>query len=174
LADSSSSATSSDHGPVSRRRALHSAGERRPARRRLFFQYVIGLAPCQLCLYQRWPYDAAIALALIAVIAGDRASAPVAIALCGALFAVGAGLAFYHVGVEQHWFAGPTACSGGPDADTVEALKQQIMGQKPVRCDEVPWALFGVSLAGWNLIASLALAAFSFVAFLRLRAGRAA
>jgi disulfide bond formation protein DsbB len=141
----------------------------------LLFQYVGGLAPCELCLYQRMPYDAVIVLALIAVIAGDRRSTPWVIALCGLLFIGNAALAFYHVGVEQHWFAGPTACTGaGAGGDSVEALKQQILGQKPVMCDEVQWSLFGVSLAGWNLLAALALAIYSLLAFRRLRGAKAA
>jgi disulfide bond formation protein DsbB len=136
----------------------------------LLFQHVGGLAPCQLCLYQRWPYGAVIALALIVILAGDRASSPWALALCGVLLLIDAGLAFYHVGVEQHWFAGPSTCSGAAaGGDSVEALKAQILGQKPVRCDEVAWALFGISLAGWNCIAALLLASFSFLAFARLR-----
>jgi disulfide bond formation protein DsbB len=64
--------------------------------------------------------------------------------------------AFYHVGVEQHWFAGPSACtaaSGG--ATTLEQMKQQILGTAPVLCDRPAWTLFGVSLAGWNLLAAL-------------------
>jgi disulfide bond formation protein DsbB len=141
----------------------------------LLFQYVGGLQPCELCLYQRMPYDAVIVLALIAVIAGDRRSTPWVIALCGLLFIANAALAFYHVGVEQHWFAGPTACTGAAaGGDSVEALKLQILGQKPVMCDEVQWSLFGVSLAGWNLLAALALAVYSLLAFRRLRGARAA
>ncbi len=129
------------------------------------FQYWGRLAPCELCLAQRWPWRAAIAISLIAAIAGSRAALPwVAFAL-GLVFTVGAGLGFYHVGVEQHWFAGPTACTAsGAAANTLEALKAQILHEQPVRCDEVPWSLFGVSLAGWNFLASLAMAAISFAA----------
>lgn len=141
----------------------------------LLFQHVGGLAPCQLCLWQRWPHAAVIVLALVAVLAGDRDSTPWALALCGLVLLAGAAIAFYHAGVELHWFAGPTTCSGaGGSAGSVEALKAEIMGQKPVRCDEVPWALFGVSLAGWNFLASLGLAAFSFAMFRRLRGEAAA
>ena len=74
----------------------------------------------------------------------------------GFAVAVGSGIAFYHVGVEKHWFTGPNACTGvATAADTVEALKARILGQMPVRCDEPAWMLWGVSLAGWNLLASL-------------------
>src|ERR1700719_5394763 len=121
----------------------------------LMSQYWGGLAPCELCLLQRWPWAAAIAVSLVALIAGNRVALPgIALAL-GIVFALGAVLAFYHVGVEQHWFAGPSACtasSGG--AMTLEDMKRQILGTAPVLCDRVQWSLFGVSMAGWNLLAS--------------------
>jgi disulfide bond formation protein DsbB len=140
----------------------------------LFFQYVVGLAPCELCLLQRWPHKIVIVLALLALFAGDRASTPWLLALCGAVLAAGAAIAFYHAGVEQHWFAGPTACTGAPQsAATVEELKRQIMGQQPVRCDRIAWSLFGISMAGWNFLASTALAVFAFAAAAHLRRPRA-
>lgn len=129
-----------------------------------------GLQPCMLCLYERWPYYAAAALTLLAAFAGDRATTPWVLALCALIYAGGAVLAFYHVGVEQHWFQGPTTCSGAAAAaDSVEALKAQILGQKPVRCDEIPWSLFGISLAGWNFLVQLGLVAVCLYAFQRLR-----
>jgi disulfide bond formation protein DsbB len=139
----------------------------------LFSQYVGGLQPCELCLYQRWPYYAMIALAALALAAGGRAAASWLAAAGALLFAAGAVLAFYHVGVEHKWFAGPTACTGSlAAANSVEALKAQIMGLQPVRCDEPQWSLFGVTLAGWNLLASLGLAGFCLLALRRLGVGR--
>src|SRR5437762_2762493 len=124
----------------------------------LLSQHVGGLQPCVLCLYQRWPYYAAIALTLIAVLAGDRTTTPIVLLVCALLFAAGAAVAFYHVGVERHWFQGPTTCSSpSVAADTVEALRQRLLAQPVVRCDEVAWSLFGVSMAGWNFLASLGL-----------------
>ena len=136
----------------------------------LLFQFVGGLQPCELCYYERWPWYAAMVLAL-AVLAWGRRDAAWWLAVAGALLFLGGGLlSFYHVGVEQHWFAGPTACSGPTAAaDSLEALKAQILGQKPVRCDEVQWSLFGVSLAGWNLVASAALLVFCLGALHRRR-----
>ena len=79
--------------------------------------------------------------------------------VCGVAFAVGAGIAFYHVGVEEGFFDGPSSCSGVPmDAQTIEELKKMLLAAPVVRCDEVPWSLFGVSMAGFNLIASVILA----------------
>ena len=126
----------------------------------LLSQYWGGLVPCELCLVQRWPWRVAIALAALAWLAGERIPLTPAALIFALVFFVSAGLGFYHVGVEQHWFAGPTACtaSAGLTATTVEELRRQLMGVQPVMCDQVQWALFGVSLAGWNMIASLALA----------------
>lgn len=138
-------------------------------------QAIAHLTPCELCLLQRWPYYIAIVLALVALAVEGRGGglATLIVALCGLLFLADAGLAFYHVGVEQHWFTGPTACTGsGAHATTVEELKRQIMGQLPVRCDEVQWTLLGISLAGYNVIAALGLAGFSFYAVLRRRQPR--
>ena len=135
----------------------------------LLSQYVGKLVPCELCLYQRWPWYATAALMLVVLLAGGgRAAAPVA-GLAGLILLAGAGLAFYHVGVEKGWFALPAACSGAGAADSVEALKAQIMGRAPVRCDEVAWSLFGISMAGWNFIASLLVAAWAIRGAARLR-----
>jgi disulfide bond formation protein DsbB len=90
--------------------------------------------------------------------------------LLALVFAAGTALAFYHVGVELHWFAGPSACTASAGTpSTLEALKAQLLHQQPVRCDEPAWALFGISLAGWNLLASLAMVGICLVMFLQLR-----
>ena len=138
----------------------------------LLSQYWGGLRPCELCLYQRWPWYAVVALALVVLLVdGGRAAATV-FAVSALLLFAGAGLAFYHVGVEQHWFAGPSSCSGAAAANSVEALKAQIMGTAPVRCDEITWSLFGISMAGWNLIASLLVAGFALFEGSKLRRRR--
>jgi disulfide bond formation protein DsbB len=138
----------------------------------LVSQYWGGLKPCELCLYQRWPWDAAIAIGLIATLVGSRSALPWVALILALAFAVGSALAFYHVGVEQHWFAGPDACTGGnTGAGSVEALKAKILGQAAIRCDEPQWSFFGVSLAGWNLFASLLMAFASLAVILRTRRG---
>ena len=127
----------------------------------LLFQYVGGLQPCELCLYQRWPYYIAIVLTLAALLLGRRPATLALVALCALLFLANAVLAFYHVGVEQHWFAGPSACTGTlSSANSLADFKARLMAQQPVRCDEPQWSLIGISLAGWNLLASLALVVF--------------
>src|SRR5579862_4491887 len=128
----------------------------------LLSQYWGGLIPCELCLLQRWPWRVAIVLAAVAWLAGDRVPLTAAALAFALLFFISAGLGFYHVGVEQHWFAGPTACSAsaGLTATTIEELRRQLEAAPVVMCDQVQWALFGISLAGWNVVASLALAGF--------------
>jgi disulfide bond formation protein DsbB len=136
----------------------------------LLSQYWGGLAPCELCLAQRWPWAAAIAISLISILFANRPALPWVALLLTMVFAIGCGLAFYHVGVEKHWFAGPEACTGTTTAaDTVEALKAHILGQMPVRCDEPAWSLWGISLAGWNLLASIVMAGGCLTAFVQLR-----
>ncbi len=126
----------------------------------LLSQYWGGLAPCELCLLQRWPWAVAIAISLVALVVGRRPALPWLALVLAVVFAVGVAFAFYHLGVEQKWFAGPSACTAGAaGAMTLEEMKRQILGTAPVLCDRVQWSLFGVSLAGWNLLASLVMAA---------------
>jgi disulfide bond formation protein DsbB len=122
----------------------------------LLSQYWGGLLPCELCLKERWPWAIAIVVAFVAMMVGSRPALPWVAALLAAVFAVSSGLAFYHVGVEQRWFAGPSVCAEAAGTPTtLAALKAELAHQQPVRCDEPAWSLFGVSLAGWNLVASL-------------------
>jgi len=129
----------------------------------LLSQYVGGLVPCELCLAERWPYYIILALNLVALLAGNLRLTRLILGLSAVVFLVGAGLGAYHVGVEQHWIAGPTACSGGETggAKSIQDLQKLLLQQQPVRCDEVQWSLFGVSLAGWNFLISLVLLAFT-------------
>ena len=125
-------------------------------------QYLGGLAPCSLCVWQRWPHGAAVLLGGLAFLPAVSDSGRRALLLlCAAAFATTAGIGLYHVGVEQGVFAGPSACSGTLSGGTVEELRRALMAAPVVRCDEVPWSLFGISLAGYNVLASSALALFS-------------
>ena len=122
-------------------------------------QYLGGLRPCILCLYQRYPYGVAIVLGLAGLaLAGRPGALRLVLALAGLAFLASAAIAAFHVGVEQHWWQGTDACAGAVVPGlTVEELKAQLLAAPIVRCDEVPWSLFGVSIAGWNLLyASLA------------------
>ncbi len=127
----------------------------------LLFQYVGRLEPCELCLLERWPYYLGIPLLVVALIAGKYRTVMASILVyAAALFLAGTVIAAYHVGVEQHWIAGPSACTmPTTEPNSIAALKAQLMAQQPVQCDVVQWSLFGISLAGWNLIASVTLVA---------------
>jgi len=84
----------------------------------------------------------------------------------GLIVLFGAGVAFYHTGVEQHWWLGPTTCtSQGVQGLTAQQLMDQILNAPLVRCDEIPWSLFGLSMAAWNGVVSLGLAGFWVLAF---------
>lgn len=128
------------------------------------FQHLGGLQPCVLCIWQRWPYAVAIALGVVTAALARRLPAGAVVALLGLLaatFAVDAGIAAFHVGVEQHWWAGTSACGGNLDmrGASVEELRRALMAQPVVRCDEVAWSLFGISMAGYNFLAATVLAA---------------
>ena len=118
-------------------------------------QHVGGLAPCPLCLIQRWPHFAVLGLGLAAVLIGGRARVAL-LSLSGLALLVTAGYGVYHVGVEQGLFA--SACAAPMAGGTAEDIRAQVMAAPLTRCDEVPWSLIGVSLAGWNAIASVVMA----------------
>ena len=121
-------------------------------------QYIGQLAPCSLCLTQRWPHGIALALGLLAMmpIIGAPARRFLLIMISIA-FATTAGIGAYHAGIEYGWFIGPTTCSGNIDGNTIDELKRQLLAQPVVRCDEVTWSLLGISLAGYNFFISSAL-----------------
>jgi disulfide bond formation protein DsbB len=131
----------------------------------LAFQYWGGLAPCVLCIWQRYAHVGILVFAALAL-AAARPQWRAALLACCALAAVaGAGIAFFHVGVEQHWWQGTAECGSTlRPAATIEELRAQLLAQPVVRCDEVAWSLFGISMAGYNVILSLALAAFALAA----------
>ena len=119
------------------------------------FQHIGGMAPCKLCIWQRYPHVVAI---LVGCVALALPRAPLILAGCLAAATTGA-IGVYHVGVEQGWWEGPSACSAGPVAGmSADDLLDQIMAAPLVRCDEIPWEMFGISMAGWNALVSFALA----------------
>ena len=127
----------------------------------LALQFLGGLAPCPLCIWQRWPYVALVALGLIGWRWRPRALLGIAtLVLLGE-----AGLAAYHVGIEQGWWALPGGCIAGVTAKSVEELKR-MLAEAPPACDQVGFTFLGLTLAGWNLVASLALAAYAAAAAL--------
>lgn len=128
------------------------------------FQYLGGLAPCTLCLWQRWPHAAAILILLPALLWRPARG----LLLLGALAALStAGIGLFHVGVEQGWWQGLTSCSGGSIANisVADLLNPNADVAAPVRCDEIAWSLLGISMAGWNALISLGLAGIWLAAF---------
>ena len=129
-----------------------------------FFQYVVGLQPCPMCLEERIPYYVAVPLALVVAIAALRGAprnvvrAGLAIVALAMLILVG--MSINHAGVEWKWWPGPTDCTG-PISSFGNAgdLLKQMQGTSVVRCDEASWRFLGLSLAGYNALVSLALAA---------------
>jgi len=133
----------------------------------LLFQYAGGLLPCILCHWQRYPLAVLVGLgALIASVGDDPSARRTQQALLGLaflLFALDAGLAIFHVGVEQTWWTGVAACGGGfsGGAESIEALRARLLSTPITRCDVPQWTLAGISLAGFNAIFGTALALIS-------------
>lgn len=131
----------------------------------LISQYGFDLNPCILCLYERIPYVTAGLTALaMALLPTSPRLRRFGLLLIGLSFAANSALGLYHVGVEQHWWTNP-GCTGGP-LTSVSLADMQSALLKPVRpaCDDVQWSLFGITLAGYNLLLSLAMTALTAVA----------
>jgi len=128
-------------------------------------QYAFGLLPCILCLYQRVPFTLVALLSLGALCFPDASPRlrRNLLALCALALVVNSGIASFHVGVEHHWWAGTDECRG--EGNTLPASSTDLLAamSKPavVRCDEPQWALFGITMAGYNVAYSLALAFFA-------------
>ncbi|MCA1478708.1 disulfide bond formation protein B [Bradyrhizobium sp. NBAIM08] len=137
-----------------------------------FFQLVLEILPCPLCLEQRYAYYLAIPLGVLTALAA-RSGAPRPLLLAGLAILTlatlaNAGLGAYHSGVEWGFWKGPTDCSGpvvnlGSAADLLSKLDTV----KVVRCDEVQWRFLGLSLAGYNVLISLVMAAIAAWGFVR-------
>ena len=129
------------------------------------FELIGGLEPCPLCLEQRWPYYLGVPVALLAAALASRGRIQAAgwlLVVTALLMAWGAGLGVYHSGIEWHWWQGPAACSGGSGgigfSTNVEDLRASLAQGTIPSCADAPWRLFGLSLAGYNALASAGLA----------------
>jgi disulfide bond formation protein DsbB len=124
----------------------------------LGFEYLGGYAPCPMCLIERYPYYAAIPLLFVAMALVEempRLAALIFFAVALA-FLANAGLGTYHAGVEWKLWPGPVACSSAQALPTSAADLMNGLGDTHVpRCDEAAWTFAGISLAGWNVVASL-------------------
>lgn len=128
-------------------------------------EYIGGLRPCTLCLYERVPWFVAGALSLGIVVLQFTGPMQRLLLLIGGLaLLAGAGISVYHVGVEEHWWAGPTGCSAPAELpQSLAELKSQLRAAAEPRCDEIPWQLWGISMAGYNGIASFCTAALALI-----------
>lgn len=127
----------------------------------LIAQYAFGMEPCTLCLYQRVPYALTAALGIAGFFASWKFNRPKAAALMlfisSVLFLTGAGIAFYHAGVEQHWWVSfLEGCKVTFDTGETKNLLEKIQSLSAVPCDRIPWKdpVFGLSMAAWNAIVS--------------------
>ncbi len=121
----------------------------------LYSQYVLGLAPCALCIWQRYGLGVGIAGALLAALTGSRAG-KVTFGTLGALgFLFEAAAAVFHSGVERKLWEGLATCSGSTLSETFDpaALAEAAAGGKAVpRCDDIVWDFLGLSMANWNVL----------------------
>jgi disulfide bond formation protein DsbB len=119
-------------------------------------QYLGGLVPCEMCMWQRWPHVGAIfaALAAIALRRNPPMSAVFTV-LAALALATSGGIGAFHAGVEYGWWEGITTCATMVKPTDGQSMLDSIMQAKLVRCDVAPWDLFGISLAGFNAIFSI-------------------
>ncbi|MBT4932550.1 MAG: disulfide bond formation protein B [Rhodospirillaceae bacterium] len=131
-------------------------------------QHVYRLEPCILCLYQRIPFIVTGLLAVLALrLKASSVLIPLIIIICGLVYLVGAGIAVYHVGVEQHWWL--SGCSGTlSDTVSLQDLRSSLMQKPEKSCDDVDWTLFGISMATYNVIGSGVLGMASIAAGIQL------
>ncbi|MEM0947676.1 MAG: disulfide bond formation protein B [Pseudomonadota bacterium] len=130
------------------------------------FQHIAGLAPCKMCIWQRWPHGAAMLIGPLALIfAGSL------LPLMGAASAlITAAIGVYHTGVERAWWEGPASCtSGSIEGLTPQELLAQITAAPVVQCDQVAWQMLGLSMASWNAVLSLTFAVFWSLAAIKSR-----
>lgn len=119
----------------------------------LISQYVFGLYPCEMCMWQRWPHFAAIFFALTASVLYQRSWAKYLVFAAALTILISGLIGGFHAGVEYGWWEGLTSCAA--DIAAGDDLLGSIMNAPLVRCDVAPWSLFGISLAGFNFLLSV-------------------
>lgn len=134
----------------------------------LGFEHIGGYIPCALCLLQRLPYYYGVPVALLATLSAALGGPPwltrTLLLVAGVMMLVGAGLGVYHAGAEWGFWEGPSTCATTAQGVTQNAgdLLGDLDAKKPPSCTEASFRLLGLSFAGWNVIASLILAAIAF------------
>ncbi len=78
-------------------------------------------------------------------------------------------IGFYHTGIEQGWWSGPLGCSSQFGSETdISNLTTLLLETPVVKCDEIVWSLFNISMAGWNSLVSFFIAIFSFFSWVHI------
>jgi disulfide bond formation protein DsbB len=132
----------------------------------LVSQFGFGLYPCEMCYWQRWPHQAAMVLAALALLLRTNAAAARALTLLAmAAILVSGGLGVFHAGVEYGFWPGPACSTGGSGPVSIEDL----MAGPVIACDKPQWTLLGISLAGFNALFSFAGAALIWALYRRER-----
>lgn len=116
----------------------------------LAFEHLGGLAPCEMCIWQRQALAVALTIATLGLVLRRRWL----VALAAVAVLAGAAIAGFHAGVEQKWWEGITRCASAPTGGSTADIIGSVLATPLVRCDAIPWSLLGVSMAGWNFIIS--------------------
>lgn len=124
----------------------------------LIFQYGFDLKPCALCYYQRWPHVIAAILAAVAIFVSQKRDSVIITTAAGIVVLIGAGIAFFHAGVEYRWWTYNSSCITGENlSETAEQLLSAIYAKTNIPCDVPQWSLLGITMAGYNFVISLLL-----------------
>lgn len=121
-----------------------------------FVFQILGYPPCAMCLWQRWPHVAAIAVGLVAI----KVKTPLLQWFGAAATAITAGIGGFHTGVERKWWDGPSSCSGGGGQNLGSLSGNDLLatdGPRLIMCDQVSWEFLTLSMATWNMLFSIVL-----------------
>ena len=136
----------------------------------LISQYFFGLHPCELCIRQRIPLYIILGVSFLFLLIARKKEFSKAILILGVIaFLVTAGIAAFHVGVEQGWWKGTDTCGNSETPDNIEDLRKMIMEAPLAKCDEATYILPGISMALGNVVYSFGVAIFLMIIFIKLR-----
>ncbi len=126
----------------------------------LYTQYIQGLAPCVLCIWQRWPYVIIAALSLLALTQKPKIGTMLLV-LFSLIYGINAAIAFFHVGVQAEWWHGTGGCGFNDTGGGIDTLYQQIVDAPLASCKDITWRFIGLSMPHWNVIICVGLSVFS-------------
>ena len=130
------------------------------------FEFFYDLVPCKLCVWQRWPHVIIIAITLVGLSILNKTWILLLISLSAIVTGI---IGLYHTGIEQGWWSGPLGCSSQFGSETdISNLTTLLLETPVVKCDEIVWSLFNISMAGWNSLVSFFIAIFSFFSWVHI------